>query len=165
MSELAVSSKSKASTAGDRTLAPSIAAELPVDGEPAAGIMIEFNGLSVANASMAQQQWQLMNQGARKLASAAQDGCSIAVKESLDYGLNAMQAAQSHMNAALELASALTTAKSQADMIELSTAHARRQLDFLMDQNRRVWVTAQKIMRGLIDPQVAKPAKAPHAKP
>src|ERR1051325_8012269 len=117
MSELAVSGKSKTAMS-DRAPAPGIAAELPDASDPKPGIMIEFRGLSADDASMAQQLWQLLNQGAQKLAAVAQDGCSIAVKESMAYAVHVMEAAQSNMNSAIELASALTTAKGPSDVID-----------------------------------------------
>ncbi len=54
--------------------------------------------------------------------------------------------------AALELAQALAAAKGPSDVIALSSAHARRQMELIVEQNRQLWSVAQKIAGAMAKP-------------
>jgi len=52
----------------------------------------------------------------------------------------------------LELAQALAAAKGPSDVIALSSAHARRQMELIVEQNRQLWSVAQKIAGAMAKP-------------
>jgi hypothetical protein len=53
---------------------------------------------------------------------------------------------------ALELASALAKAKTPSEVVEISGAHARKQMELLVTQNRQLWAAAQKIATSMFTP-------------
>jgi hypothetical protein len=127
----------------NRTPSPSISAELPrSDGQKGQG----------RAADAAQEGINFMNTAAARLVTMAQGNCSSAVTDSLDYGLKMMEAARASLTEAMDLANALMAAKAPSEVIEITSAHARRQLDILVDQNRRLWTAAQKIAKGMMEP-------------
>jgi hypothetical protein len=104
-----------------------------------------LNALSEQNAAKAQEAWKTMHSKADELAAAVQELCRTSSAESVDYASHLVQTAQSNMNAASELISALMSAKSPSDVVTIASAHARNQLDVLTEQNRRLWAVAQRL--------------------
>src|SRR4051812_44777288 len=88
---------------------------------------------------------------AEKLSALTQGAYSAAAKETMDYGLKVMDMARSNTGDAWELARAIAAAKGPAEVIELSSVHARRQLNNLMDHHRQLWMSAQKIASAMIE--------------
>jgi len=106
---------------------------------------ILLRGLSEQQSELAKEQWQTMKSASEKLTATVRDSYSTAAKESVDYGLKVMANASANAHAALELATALAKAKTASEIIEISSAHARRQMEVMTNQNRQLWMAAQKI--------------------
>jgi phasin len=145
------------------TNAPGISPDSPRADAPLFEFPVLFHGMSEASAEQAKENWQTMRSAAEKLTTAVRDTYSITTKESLDYGLKVMETARANTAAALELAKALMAAKSPTEVVELTSAHARQQLQMTVEQNRQLWAAAQKIASAMLEPinrqGSAKPAE------
>jgi len=71
---------------------------------------------------------------------------SAALGEGLAYGREVMHSANAYLAAAAELGQALATARSPQQIMEATTIHARRQLELLTEQNRQLWMAAQRVV-------------------
>ena len=57
-------------------------------------------------------------------------------KGASDYGLKVIEAARANTNAAFDFATQLMTVKSLSEVVELSTAHTRKQFETLTAQTQ-----------------------------
>jgi phasin len=77
-----------------------------------------------------------------------------ASKGAADYGLKVVEIARTNTNAAFDLAAELLGARTFAQMIEISTAHTRKQMETLAGQAKELATLAQKVAV-----QTAEPVK------
>jgi phasin len=80
---------------------------------------------------------------------------STASKGASDYGLKMIEAARLNTNAAFDFFGELITAKSPSEVVELSSAHARKQFETLTRQGKELTALAQKVAT-----ETAEPIKA-----
>ncbi|HYA04252.1 MAG TPA: phasin family protein, partial [Xanthobacteraceae bacterium] len=80
---------------------------------------------------------------------------STASKGASDYGLKVIEAARVNTNAAFDYAGELITAKTLSEVVELSSAHARKQFETLTQQSKELGALAQKVAT-----EAAEPIKA-----
>lgn len=73
------------------------------------------------------------------------DSWSAANEESVSYFNMMMDTARSNVASAVDLAVELANVRKPADFVAITTAHARRQMDTIMAQNRFLWSSAQKL--------------------
>jgi phasin len=76
------------------------------------------------------------------------------------YNLKLIAIARANTCAAFDCALELLSAKSPTEVIELSTAHARRQLDIVSGQNKELWALAQKVATAAAEPVKTGMSKA-----
>ena len=62
-----------------------------------------------------------------------------------DYGLKVIEAARVNTNAAFDFAGELITAKTLSEVIELSSAHARKQFEAFTEQSKELSALVQKV--------------------
>jgi phasin len=74
-----------------------------------------------------------------------QESASRAADGFRDYQLKLLSAAQANVNAFFGYAQDLVRAKSIPEVVELSTAHSRRQFELMAEQCREMAGTAQKL--------------------
>ena|SRR5947209_3689921 len=127
------------------TPSPSISSDAPETGNSVPQFPILLQGLSQEQTERAKEHWQTMKTASEKLATAVREGYSTAATESMDYSIKLMANASANAQAALQLATSLAKAKTPSEIIEISTAHARRQMEVMQEQNRQLWTAAQKI--------------------
>jgi hypothetical protein len=122
------------------TSSPGLASELPNLEFP-----MLFRDLSEKSAEFGKENWRIMKPAVEKLTEMLHDTSSTTVKESVDYGMKVMEAARTMASAAVDLANGLGAAKTPSEFVELSSSHARRQLDLIVEQSRQLWVAAQRV--------------------
>jgi len=93
-----------------------------------------------------------MRSAAEEATDMLEDAYALASRGATDYGLRAIEAARENTNAAFDLASRLMTVKSLAEVVELSTAHARRQFEALTAQSRELASIAQRTANETAEP-------------
>ncbi len=166
MSEVSVNTKSQ-----NVSKAPPMA---PLDSTKGSGVHNEsqdfefpnlFKGLSENSAAHATESWQIIRAANEKLTSTMEGACRVAVKESMDYATHLAEMAQTNLTAASELASALLAAKSPSDIVDISGRHARKQLEVIAEQNRKLWTLGQRVSASVMGPiNDSVPAKSDRKK-
>ena len=63
-----------------------------------------------------------------------------------------MEGGRAHANSAFDYATKLIAAKSLSELIELTSAHAREQLDVLTEQSKKLTSLAQKVANETAEP-------------
>jgi phasin len=77
---------------------------------------------------------------------------STATKGAADYGLKVIETTRVNTNAAFDFYGELITAKSLSEVIELSSAHARKQFEALTAQSKELGALAQKVATETAEP-------------
>ena len=81
-----------------------------------------------------------------------EDSYTTAAKGASDYGLKLLEITRANTNAAFDFASELMTVKSFSEVVELSTAHARKQFDAMSAQTKELTALAQKVATESTEP-------------
>jgi phasin len=94
-----------------------------------------------------------------KMKTAAEEATGIlehtyanASKGAADYGLKVIEAARANSNAAFDYAAELLGARTLAQMVEISTAHTRKQIESMAAQARELSTLAQKVATTTAEP-------------
>jgi len=77
---------------------------------------------------------------------------SAASRSARTPGLKVIEAARVNTNAAFDFAGELITAKTLSEVIELSSAHARKQFEALTEQGKELNALAQKVATDTVEP-------------
>ena len=80
------------------------------------------------------------------------DTYATAAKGATEYNLKIIEIARTNTNAAFDHAQKLIGVKSPLEFVELSTAHARKQLDTMMAQTKELTELAQKVTTNIAEP-------------
>ena len=80
------------------------------------------------------------------------DTYTTAAKGAADYNLKVIEAASANTNAAFDYARELLDVKSFSEVIELSTAHARKQFEAVSEQTKELAALAQKVATETTEP-------------
>jgi hypothetical protein len=144
MSDIQIDTKQKASKI-PKTQFPSISATAPTGDTALTDFPVVLRGFAEHNTAQVKKNWQIWKSASEKIATGAKGTYSSATKESLDYGMKLLGTASAYTHALLELSGALTKAKTPSEVIEISAAHARKQIELVAKQNRELWSAAQKI--------------------
>ena len=79
------------------------------------------------------------------IADQLEEAYKTATRGANDYGLQLLEATRAHATAAFDYAAKLTAAKSLSELVELSTAHLREQVDVLAEQSKKLTSLTQKV--------------------
>jgi len=123
--------------------------ELPNFEIPKMEIPAAFREMAV---SQAKETYEKMKSAAEEATDVLEDTYAAAIKGASDYGLKVIEAARANTNAAFDFASQLMTVKSLSEMVELSTAHTRKQFEALTAQSKELAAIAQKVATDSADP-------------
>lgn len=77
---------------------------------------------------------------------------STAAKGAMDYGAKVTEAMHTNTAAAFEFAHDVMAAKSLPEVMEISSAGARKQFDALAAQNRELWALTRQLVAETIKP-------------
>src|ERR1700741_4346887 len=77
---------------------------------------------------------------------------STATKGTSDYRLKVIEAARVNTNAVFDFAGELITAKTLSEVIELYSAHTRKQFEALTEQSKELTALAQKVATDTAEP-------------
>jgi phasin len=121
--------------------------ELPKVEMPAA-----FREFAEKGVAQAKDNYEKMKAVAEEATDVLETTYSNASKGAADYGLKLIEAARLNTNAAFDFAGELMTVKSLSEVVELSTAHARKQFEALSQQTKELSALAQKIATETSEP-------------
>jgi phasin len=111
-----------------------------------------FRELAEKGLSRAKDSYEKMKSAAEEAGSLLEASSSCATKGATDYGLKLIETARTNTNATFDYVAGLMAAKSPSEVIELSTAHARRQFETVASQMHDLTGLAQKVMTETAEP-------------
>ncbi|MCC6890278.1 MAG: phasin [Hyphomicrobiales bacterium] len=111
-----------------------------------------FRELAEKGASQAKETYEKMKAATEEATDLLEGTYANVAKGAADYGLKLIEASRLNANAAFDFYSELMSVKSYADMIELSTAHARRQFERVTAQTKDLTALAQRVAAETAEP-------------
>jgi phasin len=126
--------------------------ELPNFEIPKMEIPAAFREIAEKSVSQAKETYEKMKSAAEEATDVLEDTYAAASKGASDYGLKVIEAARANTNAAFDFATQLMTVKSLSEMVELSTAHTRKQFEALTTQSKELAAIAQKVATDSAEP-------------
>ena len=111
-----------------------------------------FREFAEKGAAQAKDNWDKMKAVHEEASGVLEDSYSNASKGAADYGLKLIDVARANANAAFDFYASLFTVKSASEMVELSTAFARKQFDAMNAQTKELTALAQKVAADTAEP-------------
>jgi phasin len=158
MSEAIETTKSKSRTTTAPFEMPKF--ELPNFEMPKMEVPAAFRELAEKSVSQAKENYEKMKSAAEQATDVLEDTYATATKGVSDYGLKVIEAARENTNAAFDFATELMTVKSLSEVVELSTAHTRKQFEALTAQSKELVAIAQKVATDTAEPMKESFGKA-----
>jgi phasin len=146
--EAATTPKSKAKPAP----APSNVFEMPKFDMPKFEMPTAFREMAEKGIAMAKENYDKMKSTAEEATDVLEETYSAATKGCSGYGLKVIEAGRANANASFDLMTELLTAKSYAEVVELSTAFMRKQFDTMTAQAKDLVEEAQKAATDTAEP-------------
>ena len=134
--------------------------EMPKFDLPKMEIPAAFREIAEKSVSQAKETYEKMKFAAEEATDLIEDTYATASKGAADYGLKCIEAARANTNASFDFATKLMTVKSLAEVVELSTAHARKQFEALTAQGKDLAALAQKVTTDTVEPVKDSVSKA-----
>jgi len=134
--------------------------ELPNFEIPKMEIPAAFREIAEKSVSQAKETYEKMKSAAEEATDVLEDTYATASKGAADYGLKWIEAARENTNASFDFATKLMTVKSLSEMVELSTAHARKQFETVSAQTKELAALAQKVATETAEPVKESVTKA-----
>ena len=111
-----------------------------------------FREIAEKGATQAKDNWEKMKVATEEATDLLEDSYAKASKGAADYNLMLIEAGRSNTNATFDFASSLMTVKSIGEIVELSTAHVRKQFDAISEQAKELTSLAQKVATETVEP-------------
>ena len=126
--------------------------EMPKFEIPKVEMPAAFREFAERGVAQCKDTYEKMKAAAEEATDVLETTYSTATKGASDYGLKVIEAARMNTNAAFDFAGELITAKSLSEVIELSSAHARKQFETFTEQGKELGALAQKVATETAEP-------------
>ena len=126
--------------------------EMPKFDMPNMEVPAAFREFAEKGIAQAKENYEKVKSAAEQATDVLEDTYATASKGASDYGLKVIEAARMNTNAAFDFASQLMTVKSLSEVVELSTAHSRKQFEALTAQTKELTAIAQKVATEACEP-------------
>ena len=126
--------------------------EIPKFEIPKVEMPAAFREFAERGVAQAKDTYEKMKAVAEEATDVLETTYSTATKGASDYGLKVIEAARVNTNAAFDFPGELITAKTLSEVIELSSAHARKQFEALTEQSKELSELAQKVATETVEP-------------
>ena len=126
--------------------------EMPKFDMPKVEIPAAFREFAEKSVSQAKENYERIKSAAEEATDLLEGTYATASKGASDYNLKVIEAARTNTNAAFDYAVELLAVKSLSDLVELSTAHARKQFETLTAQSKELAALAQKVATDTTEP-------------
>jgi phasin len=126
--------------------------EFPKFDMPKLEVPAAFRDLAEKSIAQAKTGYEKMKTAAEETTTVLEDTYSKASKGSTEYSLKVIEAARINTNAAFDFATDLLGAKSLSDVVELSTAHVRKQFETMTAQTKELTSLVQKVCTETAEP-------------
>jgi phasin len=111
-----------------------------------------FRDIAEKSLSNAKDHYEKMKSAAEEATGVLEETYATATKGASNYSLKVLEVARTNTNAAFDFASELFAAKSLSEVVELSTAHARKQFETVAAQTKELAALAQKCASEAAEP-------------
>jgi phasin len=112
----------------------------------------QFRDMAEKGATQSKEAFERMSAATGKAANVMQNCYSTAVKGVQDYNNKFIEFAHANSKAAFDFSQKLSGIKSPSEYVELSTEHARMQLETLTEQTKQLVALAQKVTLAAAEP-------------
>jgi len=119
---------------------------------PKLEIPAAFREIAEKSVSQAKETYEKMKSAAEEATDVLEDTYATATKGAADYGAKLIETARVNTNSTFDFYTELMTVKSFSEMIELSTAHARKQFEVATAQTKELSALAQKVTTETAEP-------------
>jgi phasin len=126
--------------------------EMPKFDLPKFEMPAAFRDIAEKSVSQAKENYEKMKAAAEEATDVLEDTYATATKGAADYGVKVIEAARVNTNAAFDYATELLAVKSLSEVVEISTAHARKQFETLTEQSKELAALAQKVATECTEP-------------
>jgi phasin len=126
--------------------------ELPKFEMPKLEVPAAFREIAEKSVSQAKETYEKMKSVAEEATDVIEGTYATATKGASDYGLKWIEAARENTNATFDFATQLMTVKSFSEVVELSTAHARKQFEAVSAQTKDLTAIMQKVAAETAEP-------------
>jgi phasin len=134
--------------------------EMPKFDMPKVEMPAAFREFAERGVAQAKDTYEKMKAAAEEATDVLETTYSTATKGASDYGLKMIEVARTNTNAAFDFAGEMMAAKTLSEMVELSSAHARKQFETLTAQSKELTALAQKVATETAEPLKAGMTKA-----
>ena len=126
--------------------------EMPKFEIPKVEMPAAFREFAERGVAQCKDTYEKMKAAAEEATDVLETTYSTASKGASDYGMKVIEAARVNTNAAFDYFGELLAAKSASEVIELSSAHARKQFETLTEQSKELGALAQKVATETAEP-------------
>jgi phasin len=126
--------------------------EMPKFEIPKVEMPAAFREFAERGVAQCKDTYEKMKAAAEEATDVLETTYSTAAKGASDYGLKVIEAARVNTNSAFDYAGELLAAKTLSEVIELSSAHARKQFEALTEQSKELGALAQKVATESAEP-------------
>jgi phasin len=126
--------------------------EIPKFEIPKVEMPAAFREFAERGVAQCKDTYEKMKAAAEEATDVLETTYSTATRGASDYGLKVIEAARVNTNAAFDFAGELITAKTLSEVIELSSAHARKQFEAYTEQGKELTALAQKVATDSAEP-------------
>jgi len=126
--------------------------EIPKFEMPKFEVPTAFREIAEKGIAQAKENYEKVKSAAEQATDVLEETYSTASKGCASYGLKLVETTRANSDAAFDLLSELMTAKSYAQVVELSSAYLRKQFDALVAQAKELSEHAQKVATETAEP-------------
>jgi phasin len=118
-----------------------------------------FREFAENSASQARETLEKMKSAAEAATDVIEETYATSTKGASDYGLKVINATRINASAAFDFYAKLMTMKSFSDVVELATAHARKQFEAVTAQSKELAALTQKVTTETSKPMMERLTK------
>ena len=111
-----------------------------------------FRDMAEKGLSQAKDNYEKMKSAAEEATGVLESTYATAHKGAADYSLKVLELTRTNVNSAFDFAAELFGAKTFSEVVELSSAHARKQFETLSTQTKELTTLAQKVATETAEP-------------
>ena len=126
--------------------------EMPKFDMPKVEMPAAFREFAERGVAQAKESYEKMKAAAEEATDVLETTYSTATKGASDYGLKVIEVARANTNSAFDFAGEVMAAKTLSEVVELASAHARKQFEILSEQGKELSALAQKVATETAEP-------------
>ena len=134
------------------TTKPKSKTQAPFPAFPGVEAPAAFRDMAEKSLSQAKDSYEKIKSAAEEATGVLEDTYATATKGAADYAHKVLEMARENTNANFDFAVELLGAKTLSDVIELSSAHARKQFEAMSEQSKELAALIQKVATEAAEP-------------